>query len=114
MNDYQLSLEAAGAEIHCFGEFGSYQGDWWAKITYEGKTGWITGSYGSCSGCDSFQCEFSYGDEENPDYQSRLAQFGTGYLDDIMTNEQAISKASENLKWDAEAQEMVDYIKAHV
>jgi len=44
---YQIALEAAGAKILAFKEFGSYQGDWWAKVTYKNEMGWIKGCYGS-------------------------------------------------------------------
>ena len=57
---YQEALEAAGATVHAFEFFGSYQGDWWAKVTYNGETGWVHGSYGSCSGCDAFEAEFGF------------------------------------------------------
>ena len=30
---YQGCMELAGAKIHVFKEFGSYQGDWWAKVS---------------------------------------------------------------------------------
>lgn len=57
---YQSALEAAGVIIKEFKEFGSYQGTWIA-ITSDNQV--IEGSYGSCSGCDSFQSEFDYYDE---------------------------------------------------
>ena len=50
---YCQALEAAGAKILQFKSFGSYQGDWWAKVEYNGEIGWVAGSYGSCSGCVS-------------------------------------------------------------
>ena len=40
---YQKALEAAGAVVHRFEEFGSYQGDWWALVTHGDKTGWVNG-----------------------------------------------------------------------
>jgi len=104
---YQGSLKAAGAKVHAFEEFGDYQGTWWAKVTYNGKTGWVSGGYGSCSGCDAFQGEFVYG-EAHPE---ELAKFGESYLDPIMTQEEAIKQASENLSWDYEAEELVKFLK---
>lgn len=104
---YEGSLKAAGAEVHIFEEFGDYQGSWYAKVTYQGKTGWVTGSYGSCSGCDSFQAEFDYGKGHPEQYVS----FGKSYLDNILTNEEAIKEASENLSWDHEAEELVKFLK---
>lgn len=131
---YQKAMEAAGAIVHDFEQFGSYQGDWWAKVTYNGETGWVRGSYGSCSGCDAFEAEFGwdeghckehrYGSDEESvgceackeakaTYDTKLADFGRDYLDGIMSHEKAIERASENLDWDMEAKEMVEYLKSH-
>lgn len=129
---YEQALEAAGAVIHCFQQFGSYQGDWWAKITFNGVTGWINGSYGSCSGCDAFESEFGWNNGECEEHQyyceeeikncpnckiasekyyKKLADFGIGYLDWILTQSEAEAKAGENIEWDFDAKEMVDFIK---
>lgn len=119
---YQIAMEAAGAEVTAFQEFGSYQGDWFAKIKHNGETGWVHGTYGSCSGCDSFQAEFSCDDDDygcaeqnheynkQPDcptcqarserYQQRLANFGSGYLTSLMTQDEAENIAKDN--WDDE------------
>lgn len=110
---YQKALEQAGAEVLKFEEFGSYQGDWWALVKYEGKAGWINGSYGSCSGCDAFQSEFGWFDDEKPDYKERLAEFGRGYLDNIYTQDEAEKEAEKNLDWDYDAKEMIEYIKSN-
>lgn len=85
---YQSALEAAGVTVHDFKEFGSYQGEWVAYVTFEGETGFITGGYGSCSGCDAFESEFGWGDDKEENYQQRLADFGRGYLP-VQTAEQA-------------------------
>ncbi len=97
---YEGAMEAAGAQVLAFKEFGSYQGEWWAKLLYEDKTYWVHGSYGSCSGCDAFQSEFGYGDDEHctehtysrepidcklcaeakDAYNKRLAEFGKSYI----------------------------------
>lgn len=62
---YKEALEAAGATVHAMENFGSYQGDWQAKVTYDEKTGWIQGCFGSCSGCDAFEGEIGWlADEE--------------------------------------------------
>lgn len=108
---YKQALEAAGAQVVSFQEFGSYQGDWFAKVVYQGKTGWVSGYYGSCSGCDAFEAEFGWNDDEKPDYQTRLATFGKEYLDDIKTQEEAEAKAAKNLSWDIDAEEMLKFIR---
>ncbi len=128
---YQDAITAAGATILAFENFGSYQGDWWAKVSHNGTTGFVHGYFGSCSGCDAFEREFDSGngqceehrwdDEPAPcvacdaaliDYQKRLKEFGEGYLEKILTPAEAVAEASENLDWDTDAQEMVDWIKA--
>ena|ERR1700758_3187389 len=116
---YQTALEAAGAEVHAFQEFGDYQGTWLAKVTYDGETGWIEGSYGSCSGCDAFEAEFdySYGDEDN-DYQERLKLFGESYLTVVTTQDHQVSlyerQVSDASTWYAdEAREMLEFVKAN-
>ena len=130
---YQEAMELAGATILEYEKFGSYQGDWWAKVEYNDKKGWVRGSYGSCSGCDAFQGEFGYEDHEHEDenyfdpiyngfkdgcekcnrVKIRLIDFGKKYLGDILTQEEAEKTASENLSWDMEADEMVKFIKDH-
>lgn len=105
---YSETLEAAGAKVLAFNEFGSYQGDWAALVEYNGETGFVFGSYGSCSGCDAFEAEFGWSDKpamedgkyyrnqytwdesyqiskEEYDqklaaYEKRFADFGRGYL----------------------------------
>lgn len=110
-NDYVRALEAAGAEILAFEEFGSDQGDWWAKVVYRGQTGWINGSYGSCSGCDAFQSEFGWNADQSP---QRLAAFGERYLDEILTQEAAEAQAAKNITWDLDAPAMLAFVQAHV
>lgn len=105
---YQEALEAAGAIVLDFTKFGSYQGDWWAVVDYQGKRGWVNGSYGSCSGCDAFESEFGWHDEDN---QEKLAAFGKNYLDSLMNQDEAIKEASRYIEWDTDAQEMVAHIQ---
>jgi len=138
--EYEKCLELAGAKIYEFDEFGSYQGDWWAKVEYQGKIGWVNGSYGSCSSSDEFQSEFgdSYFEKHMHDdknilftsfidiifpeefkedcemcqkLKKKMIEFGESYLDDILNQEEAEKRASKNLNWDGEAQEMLDFIK---
>ena len=131
---YQEAMQAAGAEVHEFQEFGSYQGDWCAKVTYNGQTGWVTGSYGSCSNCDAFEGEFGYSSHDcngdvcySPFYgnnefrdgcetcqslKERFIKFGQEYLECIMSQEMAEENASKNLEWDMDAQNMLDFIRS--
>lgn len=86
---YKSALFAAGAKVLTYESFGSYQGDWLAKVEYNGEIGWVAGSYGSCSHCDAFEAEFGYSyEDEGDDYQRRLALFGVSYLEGIVPQEQ--------------------------
>lgn len=139
MASYEGALEAAGAVVHVSEFFGSYQGDWWAKVTYEGTTGWVHGSFGSCSGCDALQAEFDYDDEPEKKFkdwaeswkregqkntrwewqkaktafQKRYADFGRSYLGGLMTQEEAEAEAGKHLEWDSDAQQMLDFLRTN-
>lgn len=96
-------------------------------------TGWVHGSFGSCSGCDAFEFEFESSylhstEEEDHDtlydevvegceacagVLKRLILFGKGYLGHIMTQEEAKRIASENLEWDVDSEKMVEFIRTH-
>ncbi len=104
---YKRSLEAAGAKVLAFSEFGTYSGDWWAHIEYKGQTGWAHGSYGSCGGCDAFESEFGDSTVVSP---RKLVSFAKEYLDDIFTDKEAFAKVVEDIGWDMEAGEMLSFI----
>jgi len=55
---YEGALRAGGANVLTFQQFGSYQGEWYAKVEFDGRTGWVSGSHGSCSGCDAIEADF--------------------------------------------------------
>jgi hypothetical protein len=105
---YEGAMEAAGAEVHTSESFGDYQGTVWAKVTYLGVTGWVSYSYGSCSGCDSYQGTFGYGDDPTPE---ALAAFGKDYLDPILSQEQAEAAASAHSEWDTEADNVLAFLR---
>lgn len=127
---YQKALEAAGAKVLAFESFGSYQGEWWAKVDFGGAIGWVNGWFGSCSNCDAFEGEFGDSSprcEEHrwgskPDdcpeckvaaesHRSRLASFGQGYLDGLMPQEEAEAMAGKHVEWDSDAVEMLAWVK---
>lgn len=130
-NGYKDALEAAGAAVLAYESFGSYQGDWWAKVRYNDSTFWVHGCFGSCSVCDAFEGEFGWHGErqtcydheydlpgfpcmacedKQESYRKRLVEFGKSYLDDPFTHAQALAKASENLEWDMDASTMVKFL----
>src|SRR5882762_8636559 len=102
---YKEAIEFAGATVKAFESFGSYQGDWIAKVDFKGKIGWIQGSYGSCSGCDAFEAEFGYKDKADSGYNDKLCNFGLLYLDNIVTQKQIEAFAAANISWDRIAAE---------
>lgn len=98
---YQEAIEEAGAKVKEFVEFGSYQGTWMALLE-DGQV--IEGSYGSCSGCDAYQSEFAWEDDEKDDYKERLKNFGQSYVEhacplDVVLNQYA-KKINGDYAWD--------------
>ena len=128
---YKEAMEAAGAEVLAYEEFGSYQGDWYAKIKFRDKVSWVQDCYGSCSSCDAFESDFQDsghdcvdGEYNNPLYdeflddceecqivKKKLIRFGREYIDQDLTYEDCVKKASENLDWDMDAQKIVDWLE---
>jgi hypothetical protein len=127
---YESALEAAGAKVLAFEQFGSYQGEWYALVEFNGERGWINGSYGSCSHCDAFEGEFGYswGSEKSADgrylypeddghsrhaeYKAKLTDFGLTYLGTMLTQEQAEAEAGR-YSWDCDADKMLAFVKSH-
>ena len=121
---YSETLEAAGAKVLAFQEFGSYQGNWYAVVDYNGEIGVAEGSYGSCSVCDAFEAEFGCGDEPpiekdgkyfrnnwvddeitkeeydqlKSDYQTKFSNFGADYLRNISNKEMIKTRLDEITK----------------
>lgn len=111
MNRYQEALEAAGAVVLEFEDFGSYQGDWLAVVEYDGWRGLVRGSYGSCSHCDAFEAEFDWDADGAPDYPERLAAFGKSYVEDMWTSQQLLEHFEKDAEWDSEAQDVVEFLR---
>ena len=108
---YKSALIAAGAEVLEFKFFGQYSGTWYAKVKYEGETGWTFGWYGSCTVCDSFEAEFGYDDDEKPDYQERLADFGRGYLTVMPAAFFLEGAPRQYAEWDSAAEDAANWIR---
>ena len=113
MSDYQRALEAAGARVLAFGHFGDWQGSWVALVELPtGERGWVQGAFGSCDYCDAFQSEFGWdSDFVCEDMQDRLAQFGRGYLDDLLTTEQVLAQYDPHADWDEESNAAAFWIR---
>ena len=120
---YTDALEKAGATVAEYRQFGDYQGTWLAKVAFRGELGWVTGSFGSCSGCDAFEAEFDccYPDPADADaiadLDRRLALFGLSYLEGIASqtqieNELRAKLADEDDYFREENQEILDFVLA--
>lgn len=132
--DYEDALKAAGATVMAFERFGSCEGDWFAKVEFNGKVGYVHGAFGSCSGCDAFEAEIGIlpdSCEQHSQYESRekrkdciacreiqataqakVVEFGLGYLDEILTQEQAEALAAKDVEWDLDAVKMLRWIQS--
>ena len=87
---YPHMLTLAGADVHFYEEDGDYQGDWVAKVTWNGTTGWVAGGYGSCSGCDEYQSITDWGNSKE-DVKKELIEAGRMLLGGIRTAEETIT-----------------------
>jgi hypothetical protein len=123
---YEIALEAAGAKVVAIKDFGDYQGTWIAKLE-DGR--YVSGSFGSCPGCDAFEAEFGYHKgtcalhywkydnncsdclSAKVDYDKRLTNFGLSYLDDAKSYVDMLKEVSLNLDWDSDANGMVTWLK---
>jgi hypothetical protein len=120
----------AGAVVHCERTFGDYQGEWVAKVTWKGRTGWVMGSYGTCCGCDAFKDAFmsSGNTGDNGEYhcisklvkgyekckklKAKMAAFGKEYLDSIMTQKEA-EAAAVNGTYGEPVSEITEYLRTN-
>ena len=64
--DYTMVAEARGQRVLWFRRFGSYQGDWLLLARDDDRYYLYKDYYGSCSGCDSIEAEFSWGEKLEP------------------------------------------------
>jgi hypothetical protein len=129
---YEAALRAAGADILAFEAFGSYQGEWWAKVVYQNQQGWVQGEYGSCSGCDAFEAEFGPFEPTceqhdytgfdptcpacvaaQAEYLQRLAQFGQTYLDSLLTQEEAERMAARTADFGVDDAQVLEFLREH-
>ena len=124
MTNYREALEAAGATLLDFGEFGTWEGNWIAHLA-DGR--FVEGAFGSCSGCDAFESEFGlldYGCDAHcrpneicgecakkaANYARRLAIFGQTYLDSAEDYESIRQRFLEQSEWDYDAKEAVAWL----
>jgi len=77
--DYTMVAEARGQRVLWFRRFGSYQGEWLLMSCTDDQYFLFSGYYGSCSGCDAIESEFSYDPEElaadDPKVQKFIADY---------------------------------------
>lgn len=112
-------------EVYCYEEFGSYQGDWLAKVRKGDKVFWLKGCFGSCSGCDWFLGKEDYPwtlkcknfEEAKKQYQEEtdriLKDFEDDYGSDTYTQEE-LEKYYDDLDkeyFDTDDAYMITFVK---
>jgi hypothetical protein len=105
-------LELAGARVIAYETFGSYQGDWLAKVEHNGAVKWIHGSYGSCSGCDALEhaledCEWD--DEEGRN--QKMKEIGHNELMNPTPYRDIINRFKTDSEWDGDAIKAVEFLE---
>lgn len=110
---YKEALEAAGAVVVDFKDFGDYQGTWVAVVDYQGEMLAVKGSFGSCEGCDAFQDEMGSIFSDDPEYPEKLASFGKGYLDTRQDPFDLMDAYRKEAEWDMDADGIVRFLECH-
>ena len=111
-NAYHWALEIGGAKVLAFNSFGTYQGDWYAKIEFNGKQGWVHGYYGTCEYCDAFDSEVGYSDKEGYE-KKKVVKLAASYLSEIKTYEEVLAIAQKDASWDLDAKKAIEFIQKH-
>lgn len=75
-DNYEVIAWANDQRIIYYAQFGSYQGEWFLVSRNQENYYIYKGSYGSCSGCDSFQGFFDYGDID----KAKACEFAKDYI----------------------------------
>ena len=91
MSYEEAFAEVPGVTVEWCKYCGNYAGRLIAKLKIEGQPEpqYILDYFGSCSGCDSFEHEFSGMGESTPE---KLAAFGQSYVDAAMSLDQVIAE----------------------
>lgn len=108
--NYEWALEMAGLTVLYFEEYGSYQGNWLAKVKNGEEVGYIFDSYGSCSGCDHFKSNIDYKDRTIKEWQKWCKNFIKSYLP-LKTLDEVIGEVKEDIEWDTDARECFEFLK---
>lgn len=88
VSSYPEMLKLAGFKVLAFEQFGSYQGEWIAHVSKGDVTGFIHGSYGSCSSCDSLEAQ-------------GMEQLAESYSDEpILTIAETVKLAESMERWE--------------
>ena len=126
LTGYEDVLSRLYDKVYCYKEFGSYQGDWLAKVKKGNDVFWLLGYYGSCSGCDWFQAEADYpwllkcGTFENAKKMLQketdriLKEFQDNYEADKFTQDEIEKHYESELKYyEYDYNEPLDFVKKY-
>ncbi len=113
MPSYVDALERAGATVTDSEYFGSYQGEWFARV---GDTV-VTGSFGSCSGCDWIEAElgYGYGPEYDAHEEAVLTRIGSELLEGAITIgspewDKLTADQERSAEWDFDAKSILTWL----
>lgn len=79
VEDYTVVAEARGQRVLWFRRFGSYQGEWLLFARDDEHYFIYKDWYGSCSGCDSLEAEFGWGEKRFALDDAKLVSFVAAY-----------------------------------
>ena len=79
VSDYTVVAEARGQRVLWFRRFGSYQGEWLLFSRDDEHYFIYKDWYGSCSGCDSFEAEFGWGEKQYRLDDAKIVSFIAAY-----------------------------------
>ena len=112
---YTDAITAVGIEILAYQSFGDWQGTYVYHVSYNGQTGWLFVSYGSCSGCDSWESyRNSLGGYDYECTLQDLVDFGRPYINRIMSAQEALKNAGQDVDWDLEQEPMLNFVKSRI
>jgi len=122
IDDYDDLLRFGGAKVLAYEAFGSYQGDWIAKVRIKFRVKWIHGGFGSCSGCDAIQSETEHCSHHWEQFKNDcdkcqecvqgLKRLAAEYIAEATTFDDVFKEISKH-DWDSETPKMVKWMEAN-
>lgn len=115
LSGYAAAIAAAGYVVTDFEYFGSYQGNWIARVyssAYPNEKFWVYGAYGSCPGCDAFEAEFGgVPFKEETELYTKFMNFGQELVESGFKDTPGIiAEIQKESIWDMETVKMFEWV----